>query len=157
MKQHLLDTFSFNDFANRKLIEKIKLLPDNSEAIKLFSHLIACQEKWFAKLTNDPNETTMNWWEPVYSVTELENAWTASVNKWNALLQSRSEEELSAETNFKGTGDVIMACAPADIVLHLNYHSIHHRAQILSQISKQGLAADVPDYIRTKIRRVDTL
>lgn len=48
MKQYLINTFKFNDTANKKVLEKIKQLPDKTEAIKLFSHLITCQFRWIS-------------------------------------------------------------------------------------------------------------
>ena len=45
MKEFLADTFEFNDKANKQVLEKIKILPQKTEAIYLFSHLINCQYK----------------------------------------------------------------------------------------------------------------
>ncbi|MBP9221492.1 MAG: hypothetical protein KBF42_08910 [Chitinophagales bacterium] len=38
--------------------------------------------------------------------------------------------------------------------LQLNYHSIHHRAQMQMLIRQQGLVPDFVDYIGTKYRPV---
>ena len=42
-----------------------------------------------------------------------------------------------------------------DIALQLNYHSIHHRAQIQSIIRKQGIEPDFVDYIGTVYRKLE--
>ena len=60
MKEYLLDTFNFNDKANKQVLEKIKELPDKAEAVKLFSHLINCQYKWMARVLQDPKVSGMN-------------------------------------------------------------------------------------------------
>ena len=72
MKDYLIEFFSFNDITNKKLLEQIKLLPDKKEAIKFFSHLINCQYKWMARITHDPNVQQMDWWEPLYKLSQLE-------------------------------------------------------------------------------------
>lgn len=154
MKQHLIDTFKFNDEANRQLIQKIKAMPDKQEAIKFFSHLINCQFKWVARITNDPTEPGMSWWDPLYDLSEFEKKWKESLDQWMDLLSSKTEEELSAEVSFKGADGKMYAAAIKDIALHLNYHSIHHRAQLLRIMREQGIKADVPDYIRTKLKRL---
>jgi hypothetical protein len=59
MKQYLIDTFKFNDTANRKVLEKIKLLPEKTEAIKLFSHLITCQLRWMAGIMQETKAKEM--------------------------------------------------------------------------------------------------
>jgi uncharacterized damage-inducible protein DinB len=41
-----------------------------------------------------------------------------------------------------------------DIALQLNYHSIHHRAQMQVLIRQQGMEPDFIDYIGTKYRKV---
>ena len=71
MKKYLIDTFQFNDLMNRKLLEKIKLLPDKKESVRYFSHLINSQKKWMARIVQYPNDPKMDWWDPLYSFDEL--------------------------------------------------------------------------------------
>jgi len=50
----------------------------------------------------------------------------------------------------------MFAATIKDIALQLNYHSIHHRAQMQTIIRSQGLEPEFVDYIGTKYRRVQT-
>ena len=154
MKQYLLDTFRYNDITNKKLITKIRQLPDPREAIRLFSHLINCQYRWMARVVQDPKVNEMSWWEPVYSIDELESEWTKSLSTWLNYLEAITEEELNTEVLFTGYDGGKWAATPLDIALQLNYHSIHHRAQIQTMIRQQGIEPDFVDYIGTKYRRV---
>lgn len=154
MKQHLIDTFKFNDVINKKLLEKIAELPDKTESIKLFSHLINCQYKWMARVNNDPKHHELSWWEPLYNIGELESQWDKSLQPWLHYIQSKADEELATEVQFIGLDGNTYAAAPQDIALQLNYHSIHHRAQIQSFIRKQGVEADFVDYIGTKYKKL---
>lgn len=155
MKQHLIDTFKFNDGINKKLLEKIAELPDKTESIKLFSHLINCQYKWMARIKNTPNYQDLSWWEPLYPLEELESEWSKSLQPWLDYIQSKTDEELATEVQFYGLDGNLYAAKPQDIALQLNYHSIHHRAQIQSFIRKQGVEADFVDYIGTKYRQLN--
>jgi uncharacterized damage-inducible protein DinB len=155
MKQYLIDTFSFNDLTNKKLLEKMKQLPDKEEAVKLFSHLINCQYKWMARIIHDPRVQQMDWWNPVYDLSELEAEWDKSLRLWIDFINSKACDELSAEVTFIGFDGSLYAATPKDVALQLNYHSIHHRAQIQTLIRQQGLEPDFVDYIGTKYRKVN--
>jgi uncharacterized damage-inducible protein DinB len=154
LNSYLIDTFHFNDQTNKKLLGKIKLLNDKIEAIKLFSHLINSQYKWMARIVQDPRAPELSWWEPVYDFDILEREWTKSLNLWLEYIAGKTEEELSAEVEFIGFDKSIWAASPKDIALQLNYHSIHHRAQIQTLLRKQGIEPDFVDYIGTRYRKI---
>lgn len=154
MRTHLQDTFRFNEQANLALLPKIAQLEDRAECIKLFSHLIRCQIKWMARLQDDARAQRLDWWKPELPFEELEPQWRASVAVWQSWLEGRSEEELAREVSFVGYDGARWAAAPQDIALQLNYHAIHHRAQMQSLLRRAGVAPDFVDYIRTRYRRL---
>ena len=154
LTNYLIDTFNYNDRTNKKLLDKINLINNKDECIKLFSHLINSQYKWMARIIQDPKAKEMNWWEPVYNFSELEYEWTKSLQPWIEYIVARTEEELSAEVTFIGFDNGLWAATPKDIALQLNYHSIHHRAQIQTIIRQQGIESDFVDYIGTKYRKL---
>jgi uncharacterized damage-inducible protein DinB len=98
----------------------------------------------------------MDWWEPIYRLEELEQKWNESLGQWVNLLETITEEELIEEKKFIGYDGAHWAATLKDIALQLNYHSIHHRAQIQTIIRKQGLEPDFVDYIGTKYKRLTT-
>jgi uncharacterized damage-inducible protein DinB len=155
MKNYLLETFQFNDITNRKQLEKIKTLPDKTESIKLFSHLINSQYKWMARIKQDPAAQTMSWWDPIYDLQQLAHEWEKSLILWLTYLEALTEEQLTTEVIFAGFDGGRWAATPQDIALQLNYHSIHHRAQIQTLIRAQGIEPDFVDYIGTKYRKID--
>jgi uncharacterized damage-inducible protein DinB len=154
LKNYLVETFEYNDATNKKLLAKIKLLRDKQECVKQFSHLVNSQYKWLARITNDPNAKTMSWWEPVYDFEKLAEEWSKSLALWIRYINEKTEEELSTETTFIGFDGSTWAATPKDIALQLNYHSIHHRAQIQTLIRQQGIEPDFVDYIGTKYRKI---
>jgi uncharacterized damage-inducible protein DinB len=154
-RQYLIDSFRYNDYANKLVLEKIKQLPDKTEAIRFFSHLINSQNKWLKRIEIYPQDPQMDWWEPVYELDELEAKWNESLQHWLDLLNKISEEELHEEKKFVGFDGAHWSVPLKDIVLQLNYHSIHHRAQIQTIIRKQNLEPDFVDYIGTKYKRLN--
>jgi uncharacterized damage-inducible protein DinB len=154
LNAYLEDTFSYNDITNKKLLENIALLPDPKEAIRLFSHLINCQYKWMARIMQNPEAQAMSWWEPIYSFDELEEEWSKSLALWINYIREKTEEELVNEVSFIGFDCGAWAASPKDIALQLNYHAIHHRAQIQTLLRQQGIEPDFVDYIGTRYRRI---
>jgi uncharacterized damage-inducible protein DinB len=154
LNNYLEETFLYNDETNRKLLVNIKLLNDPSEAVKLFSHLINSQYKWMVRIVKNPDAPKMSWWDPIYEFDALETEWSKSLAPWIAYIREKTEEELSTEVTFIGFDGSIWAATPKDIALQLNYHSIHHRAQIQTILRQQGLEPDFVDYIGTKYRKL---
>jgi uncharacterized damage-inducible protein DinB len=154
MKEYLIDTFYFNSITNKRLLEKIKQLPDKTEAIKFFSHLINCQYKWMARIKQKPEVQKMDWWLPVYALEQLATEWDKSLSLWIDYINLKTDDELSTEVTFIGFDGGLYAATPKDIALQLNYHSIHHRAQIQTIIRQQGIEPDFIDYIGTKYKKL---
>jgi len=154
LRQYLIDTFNYNDYANKLVLEKIKQLPDKTEAIRFFSHLINSQNKWLKRIQVYPADPKMDWWEPAYQLEELESKWNESLQQWLGFLKDISEEELYEDKRFAGYDGAQWSAPLKDIALQLNYHSIHHRAQMQTIIRKQGLQPDFVDYIGTKYKRL---
>ena len=154
MKKYLIDTFLFNDKANRKILENIKKLPEKNECIKLFSHLINCMNKWIAGVKNESYTSLLEWWNPAYPLEKLEDEWQKSMKLWIDYLRDKTDEELGTEIilmNFDGGN---WAIKPQDIALQLNYHSFHHRGQMQYLIRKQGLKPVSIEYINDHYREV---
>src|SRR5258706_10733707 len=145
--QYLLDTFHFNDKANRQMIEKIKQLPDKEAAVKYMSHLANSQYKWMARIIQDPKAPQMDWWKPLYKLEELETEWEKSLQLWINYLENKTDEEISREVTFVGFDGGLYAATSKDIILQLNYHSMHHRAKIQIIKPQKELETDFIDYI----------
>ena len=155
MKSYLIETFNWNDKANRQILGKIRQLPSQEESIKFFSHLINSQIKWLKRIEMFPKDPNLDWWKPLYKPDDLEPEWEKSLKAWLDLLALKTEEELYQDVKWVGFDGGVYTGALKDIALQLNYHSIHHRAQIQSIIRKQGLEPDFVDYIGTVYRKLE--
>lgn len=154
MKQYLIDTFNFNDFENRQMLKKIGLLSRQDQCIRYFSHIINSQNKWLARIKGYDQEPNLHWWEPVYSLGSLESEWSNSLMAWLMYIGDLSESALLSEITYYGQDGSIRAVTPKDIALQLNYHSIHHRAQMQWLIREQGITPDFIDYIATRYLQI---
>ena len=104
--------------------------------------------------TNDTRAREMDWWKPAHPLDQLERKWSESLALWLDFVERHTEEELTKELTFIGFDGGRWAATPKDIALQLNYHSIHHRAQIQTLIRQQGLQPEFVDYIGTRYRRL---
>jgi uncharacterized damage-inducible protein DinB len=154
IRQYLIETFEYNDAANKMALRKMGELAEKDECIRFFSHLINSMNKWLARIEQTSGYVDMDWWLPVYKIEELEPEWEACLKRWIDLLNTRSDEDIEQEVRFVGYDGAMFAATFKDIALQLNYHSIHHRAQIQYLIRQQGVEPDFVDYIGTKYRRL---
>lgn len=155
MKSHLLSLFQFQDTANRKLIAKIGEMPDPSEAIHLLSHLIHSQDKWLVRLARDPVANQREWFGPPFPYEQLETEWTRSLNAWLTFLEGKTEAEIDAPVRFEGQDGAQYEVKLSDLALQLNFHGVHHRAQIQTLVRQQGLKPDFLDYIAGRYKKVE--
>lgn len=153
IREYLIDTFRFNDRANRSMIEKIKTLPQPGEPARLMSHLINSQNKWMARILQFPNARQMSWWDPDYELDQLKNEWEVSLERWLTFLEMKDEKQLFEEAHFVGKDGDRWSAPIKDIALQLNYHSFHHRAQIQMLIRQQGVEPDFIDYIASVYKK----
>jgi uncharacterized damage-inducible protein DinB len=147
MKQYLINTFRFNDWAHRKMLAATLEMTDKKEAAAIFSHIIAVQDKWMRRAKNDPSEAELKWWD-IFEYDELETRWAASLNEWIEYLAGLEDGDVESQVAYApGPDDNGSSQSLRDIVLQLNYHSIHHRAEIGLRIRDQGLQPPAMDYI----------
>jgi hypothetical protein len=151
MRNYLIDTFKFNDSANRKLLPKINELPEKNECIRLFSHLINCQYKWLAGIKNDPIASKLEWWNPAYPFNRLESEWQKSLELWLDYLANMSDEGLSSEiilTNFDGAN---WAVKPQDSTSTITILFI---TELRFSIGSPGFKPDFLDYIGEGVKNL---
>jgi uncharacterized damage-inducible protein DinB len=155
MKKYLIEFFKYNDWANRKLIDAIALLPNISEPVKLVSHMIAAQAKWMNRITGEIDDKDFDWQGYTFPLEQLPDRWAESVGSWIGYLEKLEESELADKISFQRPADgKKFGATIKDIALQLNYHSIHHRAQINRLFREQGHTAPSTDYIVTAIKEM---
>ena len=161
MQAYLIDTFRYNDWANRQIITLIAQMPERAPetaaAIRLFSHLITSQRKWMARLTRNANEPRMAWFEPPYPRDELAVRWHESLTAWLTSLEQLPADGLQREVRYVAGDGKTYSSRLQDIALQLNYHSIHHRAQISLLARQQNLTPPFIDYIGFSRTKEDNL
>jgi uncharacterized damage-inducible protein DinB len=152
MKQYLIDYFNYNDWANGILLTTILSLPDYTEALRLFSHLISSQNKWYNRIKTECSDNELNWFEYTIPANEVAKKWAESFGRWQLLLEEATDADMEEDILFaRKTDRRQMKVKLKDIVFQLNCHSVHHRAQINKLIGVQGIPVPATDFILTAI------
>lgn len=155
MIQYLIDFYKYNNWANRKLIPAIQKLPDSEEAVKLFNHMVGAQNKWLNRITKEKDDNSLPWFDTIIPPDQLETFWSESFNNWISFLDNKNDSDLDADVEFQRPADGKKYSAKIrDLVLQINYHLIHHRAQINVLIRKQGFEPPKTDYIMTVLKEI---
>lgn len=155
MKQYLIDFFKYNDWANRLILQAMKTMPDSAEAVKMFGHMAFSYKKWLNRITNEIPDNSLSWNDSTPPLSQLESFWNECLQAWLIFLNSIPETDLQKEIQFnRPTDNKRFALKIIDIALQINYHQIHHRAQIARMIRLQGQTPPATDYIFTKFKEV---
>ena len=149
MREYLIETFRYNDWANKQVLRLIGEMPQPAEALRFFSHLINAQDKWMARINGDERAPKMQWFTPIYMLEELEARWDKSLAAWLEFLSRLPEEGIDRRVHFLTVEGDSYSALVREIARQLNYHSIHHRAQISLLMRQQGLEPPFIDYIGT--------
>ncbi|MFZ1676412.1 MAG: DinB family protein [Saprospiraceae bacterium] len=153
MKDFLIEMFDINREANIKMVSAIKKLEVQAECLRDLSHLANCQYKWLDRIMIFPNESELDWWNPVYTPEELPFHFKESTQRWISYMSDMNEDELDLIKNYIGYDGSTWEARLKDIALQLIFHSFHHRAQIQMMIRAQGHRPGFIDYIGYKQKK----
>ena len=146
MTAYFLHLFRYNDWANRRILSAMDGLDDPDEALYLFTHLILSQQFWLARVQGDDTHG-LSWFGPAYDLPMCERAWASSLQAWLDILDAAGDDGLARTVTYQSSEGPTYQSTVQEIVVQLNNHAVHHRAQIARLIRSQGHAPPETDYI----------
>lgn len=155
MKELLLTLLRYNYEANLVVLQSILRLPQPDEAVALLSHMIYAQDKWHNRFTRQQPDARLGWQGTSYAPDMLAAEWKRSSDHWIKLVEGLDEAGLQDDLRFIRAADgAEMAVSLRDLIIQLNLHAVHHRAQINKLISAQGIPVPPTDYIFNVLREI---
>ncbi len=146
MRNHYIELFKYNDWANQKLLICLQKNKVSSEKIlSLYYHLIISQDIWLNRIENISSDDISLW--ETKSLLDLIDMSNKSADRWLSFLenyQMNSLDEVIAYTNTKG---VDYENKLVEILSHVTNHSTHHRAQISLLLRNDDIEPPATDYI----------
>ncbi|PFN98562.1 damage-inducible protein DinB [Bacillus sp. AFS076308] len=136
MYQHL-------DWANLRILETLKTTGDqNSEAKRLFSHILLAEEVWFHRIKGLDSNPQAIWTE--LSLDECSNLLAKNKQGFSELLEGLSETDIIVYKNSTGKE---FSTSVQDILTHVSLHGQYHRGQINRLLREDGFEPVNLDYI----------
>ena len=146
MKEHFLRLYQPANWANRRILDLLRNQSQvNERARKLFSHLLAAEQIWMARLRGQGSSTLPVWpgsaLEECASLVELNNA------AYKQFVRDLSEETLNQVVTYRNTKGQEFRTPVQDILTHVACHGAYHRGQIATVVRDAGEEPINTDFI----------
>ena len=116
----------------------------HDEALGLFSHVLAAEHIWLARLQGrEPNRA--GW--PSLSVADCEALAAENAAGYAAYIEKSADAGLTAVIRYRNSQGDEFANTVLDILTHVVIHGAYHRGQIAKAIGKAGGKSLNTDYI----------
>jgi len=146
MKQNFIELFSYNDWANKSIIEYlIKINSSDEVSKKLINHIISAQDLWLERILHQTS-WDIDLWEN-YSFHECLALSGVSTHEWLNYINGNTEKTLKKEHTYYNTKNEQYTNKIYQTINHVISHSHYHRAQINSILRKEGIEPIKVDYI----------
>jgi len=157
-KSQIVELYSYNDWANKKLLNAVGQL-ENEELVRDLSssyrsirdtmvHIIGAEELWLSRWMGEQGRTLLNSGDfPTY--TSLTDRWNDFGKQIDPFLVSLTESELMEEISYKNLKGIPYSLELWKQMLHVTNHSSYHRGQVatmLRQLKKQPPLQDLISY-----------
>jgi uncharacterized damage-inducible protein DinB len=143
MKDHFLNFYHYEIWANQKIISSIeKFAPHDQQILRLFSHILSAQTIWLQRLNNQPNLT--NAWQ-VLGVEECKMQMQKNHEELFELLHKI--DDFNHKITYQNTKGEYFENSIYQILTHLFNHSSYHRGQIVFCLKNYTQELPVTDWI----------
>ncbi|SPF37818.1 conserved hypothetical protein [Candidatus Desulfosporosinus infrequens] len=157
-KSQIIDIYSYDDWANKKLMNAVGQL-ENEEFVRDLSssfssirdtmvHILSAEELWLSRWMGEHGRTQLNPADfPTYN--SIAERWDSLRNNYDDFLLSLTEEALTQELSFKTLKGESHSLELWKQMLHVTNHSTYHRGQtvtMLRQLKKQPPSLDLISY-----------
>jgi uncharacterized damage-inducible protein DinB len=135
MKEHFGKIYSYNIWANRKIIACLERQQVSDEKIlDIFGHLVSAQFIWLNRFKDLPKSSYLLWGK--YDLTELHAMVEEAAEGWNEFIQDEdSFDRVLKYTNYVGD---YYENSISDIMTHLVNHGSYHRGQVALLLREKG-------------------
>ncbi len=129
MQAYFLKMYTYEDWANLKvarLAQEPPSLPDRVSAI--FSHLLAAQQVWYHRLTEQDNPPAV--WSN-YPISDWESLLLENGAQFRQLIQSYQEADWNRKVIYQNSKGTRFETPVHEILSHLLLHAAYHRGQLI--------------------------
>lgn len=131
MKQHLLQSLQYEEWANAIILRSLQQCADAGERpLQLFAHVLAPQSIWLSRIRQQTPSVGL--W-PAWTLDECAEWMPKYLQQWRQFIDEASEEDLQKNVSFHrpGMDDREYSIPVYEVVAHLVNHGTYHRGQII--------------------------
>lgn len=140
----LSDLLRYTEVADQRVLESFRSGVPPEKALALFCHVLDAQHIWASRILGSEILYSPHQLHPVESLAEISKD---NLKLLRQILGDVSPEQPVYYSNFAGEKFTSLA---GDILFHVVNHSTYHRAQIASELRRNGIEPPVTDFILLK-------
>jgi uncharacterized damage-inducible protein DinB len=141
--QRLVDHMSW---ADAQVLAKLRSAPEDTAALKWYSHLLAAERIWYMRL-HGQDWTTQRVW-PALSLDECAALAEQNSSQLQQFVSRLKEDELARPVSYINSAGDSFSNSISDVVTHVALHGVHHRGQIAASLRSNGIDPPALDFIR---------
>lgn len=142
--EHLRHLFSYNDWANRRMIVALKSA-ESQRSRQILAHLLITEQEYFERLYGK-DSTGFDFW-PDLSLAECGELAQITAERYEKLLRQFDEDGLAIRAQYKTSEGVSQENTYRELLTHVLFHSSIHRGNIMLKLREEGLEPPKIDYI----------
>lgn len=126
MKEHYLQLFTYENWANQKIISLLKESQDE-DALKIFQHILLARQVWFNRVANQNHPFIFEG----KSLEECIESCQRNQSDWINFLETANFESIISYQSLEGKA---FSDKLPNILTHVVNHSTYHRGQITNTL-----------------------
>lgn len=142
--EHLRGLFSYNDWANRRIITALKENYSGA-ARRVLAHLLVTEKEYFERL-HGKDSFGFNFWQEL-SLEECGDLARETAERYEKLLRRFEEEGLDLRIEYRNSEGVWYENTFREMLSHVLFHSSIHRGSIILKLREEGFTPPKIDYI----------
>ena len=142
--EHLRKLYTYNDWANRRLITALKNSP-SEKGQKLLAHVLITEAEYFQRL-HGKDSTGFDFWQE-RSLEDLSKLAHENAENYERLLKKFDDEGLGQIARYFTSEGEAVENTFREVLTHVLLHSMNHRGQVNTAIRESGFTPPSTDYI----------
>ena len=142
--EHLRQLFSYNDWANRRLVVAIKTAA-SERSRRILAHLLITEREYYERLYGK-DSTGFDFW-PDLPIEELGEMARENAEMYDKLLRRFEEEGLDLKVKYRNSNGIPYENTFRELLAHVLLHSATHRGNIIVRLREDGADPPGTDYV----------
>ena len=146
MKDHLIDLFEYDHWANTRWLDRLRSLDDVAPRTRaLMAHLPATKRVWITRLRGEDSSDVPIW--PSLDWAGCARLLDATYDDYQVFLDQCSDYDLKAAIAYQNSKGVEYQTPVHEVLMHVITHNHYHRGQIAQATRQHGGEPVNTDYI----------